>query len=157
LSGKRGLPLPQTAAARRRRDIRAEKLISQFADKLLKLSGGRVPDAWREQTNYLLKMVWLSNLMGGEKAPRPRGRPRMWPVENNLDLVNMIDSIKGELTQSKSRPVSDKEAIRRWIKLANPLALEWQLKREVDKVAKLLSRARPPQLRRAKRKSQKSR
>lgn len=147
----------RTAAAQNRRDIRAEKLIRQFTGKLLKLAGGRIPEAWRELTIESLQMMWLSNLMSRVDAPRPRGRPRTWPVENNIRLVNTIDSIKEELVRSRSHPVSDKEAIRHWFRTEAPLMLEWERKREVDKVAKLLSRARPPNLRRAKKKSQKSR
>ena len=142
-----------------RKDARAAQIIQQFAKRLRKLGGGQVPDRWQRLATEELTKVPLSDFIRSF-YPRPRrGRPRSRSDDHNARLVKTIDQVKAELLpRSKSGTVSDRAALRHWIKTSGSSTPEYELKSVVMWLSKDLSRARPPGSRRPKRKkSQKSR
>ncbi len=145
-----------------RKDARAAQIIQQFAKRLRKLGGGRVPDRWQRLAVRELTTIAgmpLSELIRSFYPPPPKGRPRIRSADENARLVRTIDAVKAELLpRSKSGTVSDRAAIRHWIKANDSSIPEYELKSIVMWLSKILSRARPPGSRRPKRKqSQKSR
>ncbi len=133
-----------------------------FAEKLRKLGGGQVPERWQQFAAAELNRASLSSFVMHymvSKAARSRGRPRKWSPDINAQFIRTIDAVKAELLPgSRNGKVSDRDAIRHWIKTSEPSMSEHELKSQVKWASKLLSRARPPNLRRPKRKkSQNSR
>jgi hypothetical protein len=146
------------------RDARANKLIEEFAKKLRHLAGNEsMPTEWRALTARLLAMETLASFMArfmprGAKSARKRGRPATWAADDKpRRLLNSIESIKRELSEAQFKLVTDRHAIRHWVKQSEPSISDRELKTETEKVAKLLSRARPSHRRRPKKQSQKSR
>lgn len=156
---KRKLSPARVAALQTRKDARADRLIRLFADKMRKLGGGRVPEAWQARTAQALDGVPLNYFMKQfmSVADKPlRGRPRERSAEDNAHLVRTVESAKAELIAVKGQPVTDKEAIRHCLSESYESIPQRHLTNLVDYLAKCLSRARPPHLRRSKKKSQKS-
>ncbi len=146
-----------------RKDARAEKLIRGFAAKLRSIAGkDPIPDKWRKLTVEELSMESLSGFMARYMAPketikRKRGRPPSFSEENKTSISMDFELQKARLSENQRKPLTDRAVIRYSLKEDDPSISDRELRRRTEVLAKQVSRFRPRDKRRLKKKSQKLR